>query len=225
MELDGVLLATLAAKGESDLGADDVDVPVAQRGQPVGPVLLAVLIIPDADSRIFQQADDAREHLLPRQSGSFEVAVRLFADLRQRLGKGEHAVVLDRVADLAPMRVVAILLAAPRVASGRLQVATRVGTDPDIAPGGRDGEPLDPVDRLRVSDGAAVRIQIGEPLPHPLPPDSRRLVGHVAQPRGPGRRHRVDQLRRIGRGASLPGLRNGERHSTLDSLSLLTHDR
>src|SRR6266566_6630804 len=225
VELEGVLLSTLAPEGESDLGADDVNVPVAQGRQPVGAVLLSVLIIPDADSGIFQQADDGREHLRPRQVGSFEVAVRVFTDLRQRLGKGEHAVVLDRVADLAPARVVAILLSPARVTSGRLEVAAPVGTDPDVGPGGRYGEALDPADGLLVADGAAVAIQVGEPLPHSLPPDSRRLVGHVAQPRGLGRRDRVDQLRRIGRRAPMPGFRNGERHSTLDSLSMLTHDK
>src|SRR5205814_9337222 len=113
----------------------------------------------------------------------------------------------SRVADLAPMRVGAILLAAPGVASGRLQVATRVGTDPNIAPGGRDGETLDPADGFRVPDGAAAAIDVGEPLPDPLPPQARRLVGYVAQPRSPSRRHRVNQLRRIGRQARLPGLR------------------
>src|SRR5256885_16013525 len=186
VQFDRVLLPTLTPEGEADLGADDVDVPVAQRRQPVGAVLLSVLVIPDADSGVFQQANNRREHLLPWQAGPFEVAVGVFADLRQRLGEGEHAVVLDGVADLAPARVVAILLAPARVAPGRLQVATGVGTDPDIAPGGRNGEALDSADGLRGSDGAAAAIEGGEPPPHPPPPGFRRFVGHAAQPRRPG---------------------------------------
>src|SRR5256886_11878847 len=140
VQFDRVLLPTLTPEGEADLGADDVDVPVAQRRQPVGAVLLSVLVIPDADSGVFKQADDGREHLLLWQAGPFEVAVGMFADLRQRLGEGEHAVVLDGVADLAPARVVAILLAPARVAPGRLQVATGAGTDPATGAGGREGE-------------------------------------------------------------------------------------
>src|SRR5438132_5061173 len=170
VQFDRVLLPTLTPEGEADLGADDVDVPVAQRRQPVGAVLLSVLVIPDADSGVFQQADDGREHLLPWQAGPFEVAVGLFADLRQRLGEGEHAVVLDRVTDLAPTKVVAILLSPARVASCRLEMAARVGTDPDVRPGGRDGQTPDPADGLRVADPAAVAGRVGEPLPHPLPP-------------------------------------------------------
>src|SRR2546429_4045199 len=145
VELDRMLLATLAPEGESDLGADDVDVPVAQRCQSIRAILFSILVIPDADSGVFEQANDGREHFLPWQAGSFEVTVGVFADFRQRLGEGEHAVVLDGVADLAPAGGVAILLAPARVAPGRLEVAPGVGPDPDIGPGGREGEPSVPV--------------------------------------------------------------------------------
>src|SRR5205807_5412222 len=108
VEFDAVVLAALAAKGEADLGPDDVDVSVAQGRQPIGAVFPPVLVVPDPDPRLLQQANHGCQHLLPRQAGLLEVSVGALADLRKRLRKGEHAIVLDRVADLAPAGVIAI---------------------------------------------------------------------------------------------------------------------
>ena len=49
------------------------------------------------------------------------------ADGRQRFGKVRHALVLVFVADLAPLGVVAALLAPFGIAAGGLQVAVGVG--------------------------------------------------------------------------------------------------
>ena len=54
--------------------------------------------------------------------------------------------------------VVAVLLAAPRVAAGRLEVAVRVRADPDVGPGRRDRERPDPVERLVVADPPSVGV-------------------------------------------------------------------
>src|ERR1700730_2801662 len=204
-----MVLPTLAAERESDFGPYHTDVTVAQCRQPVRAVFLPVLIIADPDPRLFQEADDGRQYLLPRQTVVLEITVGALADLRECLGKGEHGIVLNRVADLAPPRAIAILLSAPRVSPARLQVSAGIRTDPDVGPGRRDGEALDPADGFRVADGVAVAGKVAKCLADALPPDPWGLVGNIAQPRDPGRLHRVDQLRRVHGRPLLPRFRDG----------------
>ena len=45
---------------------------------------------------------------------------------------GQHAAELRFVSDLAPPGVIAVLLATPRIAAGRLDVAVGTGTDPHV---------------------------------------------------------------------------------------------
>ena len=63
------------------------------------------------------------------------------ADRRQRRGEFEQPIELGRVADLRELGVIAILLAAARVAPGRLQMRERIGGDPDVGPRRRHHEP------------------------------------------------------------------------------------
>src|SRR2546423_1854226 len=165
-----MVLAALAAETEPDLDSDHIDVAVPQRGQAVGSVFLPVLVVPNPDSRLFQKANNCRQDLLPWHPGSLQVLIGTLADPGQSFGEGEHAIVLDRVPDLPPPRVVPILFPAARIAPSRLQVATGVGTDPDIGPGGRNGPPLDPPEGSRVADRAAVPRGVTQALPDSPPP-------------------------------------------------------
>ncbi len=56
------------------------------------------------------------------------------------------------------LRVIAILLAARRIAAGRLQMRARVGGDPDVGPRRRQHQRANARQRLRVADQPAVRI-------------------------------------------------------------------
>jgi hypothetical protein len=58
--------------------------------------------------------------------------------------------------------VVTVLLAARFVDPGRLDVAERVGADPDLLPGGRDGQVADPLQRVLVGDRGAGGVLEGE---------------------------------------------------------------
>ena len=60
------------------------------------------------------------------------------ADIRQGFAERGEALVLGSITYFAPPRVVEVLLAAARVASGGLNVALRIGTDPNVGPRGRD---------------------------------------------------------------------------------------
>ena len=119
--------------------------------------------------------------------GRAEVCGGTRAQLRQRRGELEHPAVLHLVAHLAPPRVIAVLLAAARIAAGGLHVAERMRADPHVPPRRRDGERRDPADRLLVGHGASVGIHVAEARTAE-PADARRAsVVHVAESRGGGR--------------------------------------
>jgi hypothetical protein len=94
---------------------------------------------------------------------------------------------------LAPMRMVAILLAALRVAPGRLDVAARIGADPDVRPRGRDRQRADAVERRVLPDRLSVGVSVGEAGAGPASPDARRVVGYINEPRLGGRLRRIVQ--------------------------------
>ena len=77
----------------------------------------------------------------------------MLADGRERAAKGEHPLVLGLVADGTPARMIPILLASFHIAPGRLDVAARIGGDPDVGPGGRDHQRGDPRQRCIVTHG------------------------------------------------------------------------
>ena len=192
-------LAAFAPKAEMHVRADHFGMSVSQGRQSERTVLLSILLVADPDSGLLEEPDDRRKHLLSRHAGPFQVAVRLLADLRQGRSKGQHPVVLDGIANLAPARVISVLLAPPGVAPGRLQMAARVGADPDVRPGRRDGQALDPPDRVRVTDAAALAVAVREALPGALPTDPRAQIRDIAQAGGSRRLHRIDQPRGIDR--------------------------
>lgn len=62
------------------------------------------------------------------------------ADGRQRRAEHDHAVEFNETAKFPPLGMVHILLAPPLIDASSKDVATRVGGNPDVSPGGRDGE-------------------------------------------------------------------------------------
>ena len=84
---------------------------------------------------------------------------------RQRTGEPEHVVELLAVAPLAPARVVEVLPAARGVDAGGLDVAAGIRADPDVLPGRRDHELVDPREDLGVRDGLPVLVEVAEPRP------------------------------------------------------------
>src|SRR5690606_34254107 len=131
-----------------------------------------------------QEPDDASQHLLAGQAAHAQVVVGALADDRQDGGEVHQMVVLVSVADLAPAFVVDVLLPAAVVPPGGLNVAGGVWADPDIGPGRRDGQLLDPRAHLAVADRLAVRVAVAEATPSSPASDARALVGDVAQARG-----------------------------------------
>ena len=63
---------------------------------------------------------------------------------------------------LAPVSVVAVLLAAPRIAAGSLQVAIGQRADPDIGVSRWNGQPLDAPNVFSIGEPAALCIAKSE---------------------------------------------------------------
>src|SRR4029077_10593458 len=77
--------------------------------------------------------------------------------------------------------MIAILLAAARVASDRLEMAVRLWADPDLGPGGRDDDAADARDLSRIVDAPAGGIEVREAPALPAARDPRRRIAHVSQ--------------------------------------------
>ena len=158
--IDGhvVLRAALAAELQQRLAARrKTRMAIAQRGQAEAAIAARVLGIADAHLRRIQQLHHQREHLLARQARALQVATHAVSQPAQRLAEAQHARVLVIVARAAPVRVIAILLAAARVASGRLQMAAWIGADPDVFVRRRYREFRDARQRARIADAPARR--------------------------------------------------------------------
>ena len=142
-----VLDAALAVEHEGDLCAGDVRVLVPERREPVGAVLLRVLLVADADERGLQELGDGGEDLLARDAGEREIGVDLLADRGQRVGERGQVVELHPVAERGPVRVVLVLEAATLVPPDRLEVRVGIGADAHVGPGGRDHDAADALER------------------------------------------------------------------------------
>src|SRR5437879_5653907 len=89
--------------------------------------------------------------------------------------------VLVLVAELAPFRVVAVLLPAARIEPGRLDVAVGGGADPHGFVGWRNADRLDALDHGGVGDALAVLIVVAESGARPLARVPGRGVADVPE--------------------------------------------
>ncbi len=153
---DAVSDAALAAKFKANLVFADAGVVIAQRGQAIRVILPDIFFIAHADERGFEQAHDRGKHFVARQAGQAQVAADAGADARQGLAKSDQAREFALVACFAPAGMIAILLAAAIVAPGGLQMAARVGADPDVGPGGWNHQRADALERRGIADLFAV---------------------------------------------------------------------
>ena len=136
-----------------------------QGRQPERAVAARVLGVADADQRGLEEAHDRGEDLLPGKPGRARSAVDARAERRQPLGEGEQPAVLGLVADLAPARVIAVLLAALGVAAHRLDMPVRCGANPHLGPRGRDHQGANATPRGEIPDGGPVCRSVAEALP------------------------------------------------------------
>lgn len=101
----------------------------------------------------------------------------------QRVGEPEHVREFLGIALLAPHLVISVLGPAPAVDARGLDVAERIGRDPDVVPGRRDAERGDTLHRLGIADLGARGIAIAETSAPPLAVDPRTVRVTADQPR------------------------------------------
>ena len=116
-------LPAFAAEMKPNFRRRDVDVLVLERRQAVRIVVARVFLVADPERRFFEQRNDRRQNLFARQPGQPHIDGDRGANRRQSFGEVNHAIELRFVADRAPALVVAVLLAAARVAAGGLEMA------------------------------------------------------------------------------------------------------
>src|SRR5262249_35022941 len=105
----------------------------------------------------------------------------------------QEAAVLGLVANLAPPRMVSILFATFRIASGRLEMTAWIRTDPHVGPRRRNDESPHPTAR-RFVDRLAVRVNVAEMgWAAEAANAGGRAAIHVSQPRRFGGFDRVDR--------------------------------
>src|SRR5437763_6712051 len=119
-------------------------------------VVAGILVVADPDAGQLEETDHGREDLLPRQAGTAQVLLDPLPEPGQCLAERQHAAEFGFVAYLAPSRMVAVLLPAASVPSGRLDMAVGVLGDPDIGVGRRHRERADPGERRAVGDAPPI---------------------------------------------------------------------
>src|SRR4029453_17089580 len=171
---------------------------VAQRRQAEAVVVTYVFGVPDAKTGDVEQGHDEREHLLKRQTLERQICSQSPAQGWQCTREGDHAIKLDRITRDFPLRMIAILLASTRVASSRLQVATRIGTDPYVPVGRRNcqcGNSAQLTHTPYATPIGAVKLKL--PV-LPPPPNPRHGVRDVGQAAGGGNPLRLFSSVRLG---------------------------
>src|SRR5690606_14410488 len=197
--------AALAGEAQPQLVAGHCCVAPFQRGQSVRAVGARVLARADAYQGDLEQAHQHGQDLFLRQRGARHVALDLLADARQAGRELCQLVVFAGIAQRGPVRVVAVLFAAPGVAAGGLQVPVRPRAYPDIRIGGRNGQRVDAPDHVPVDDAPSARVEVVEFTRAAAPPAvARPAVVYIDQAGVAGRRVwrllRVRLLRSCGHG-------------------------
>jgi hypothetical protein len=116
------------------------------------------------------------------QTGKRDVLLDVLAHLPQHVAQLDHPLELRVIAVRAKVRMVAVLLAAARVARRDLQMSFRDRTDPHVAPRGRNHQRAKATNVRALADDAAVRIDVREAPAGSAPADARLRVRHVSQP-------------------------------------------
>src|SRR6476659_4395822 len=91
-----------------------------------------VFDIADAYQRAFQQAYDCCQNFFARHAAQFQVSRHAAVQTWKSFAECHHPLEFMSVTHEAPLFVIAILLASPRIESCRLQVALRIDTNPHV---------------------------------------------------------------------------------------------
>jgi len=181
---DDVLLAAFAAEFKFDPRAAHLDVTVFHRGQTVRFVLAGVFFVANTDEADSEQANHRRQYFFTAQAGEGEVAFEAAADAGQGVDEIDDALEFGLVANLAPARVIEVLLALPVVASGGLEVAVVQGANPYVLPRGRNHERRDAFERVAIAQDVTCGGAILKAAGMPFAADAGMVIADVTEADG-----------------------------------------
>jgi len=176
------VLAGLGDVVELHPGCGDPDVLAAQRGQSERAVVLSVGLTADPEQAEVEQPEGCGHHAPAAHPALGQVRRHPAPGLGQPGGDLQHAIVLAGVAVGTPLLVVSVLSATRLVRTDRLQVAVGPGADPDVGVGGRNGEPLAPLDDLAVADPVPLGVVEDPAPPGPTPGEAGHGRAGATQP-------------------------------------------
>ena len=169
--------------------------PVAQGRQAVGALLLRIFLVAHPQERDVEQAHQRGQHRRASRQRPPRARAKVLrhtrADPRQSAPESSRSLELGLVLHQAPFGVVAVLLAAARIDSGRLQVAVGQGTDPDIGVRGRNGQLPDAGNLIDVTQPLAPRIPVAKAAAMSRTREPRHFGIHVDEAVGEGHRSRT----------------------------------
>jgi hypothetical protein len=121
-----------------------------------------ILVRADAKPGQDDQPNSERADPLELEGLQLEVLGHRRAKLRELRRKARQLLELLSFLLGAKVRVIEVLAPACRVDAGGLELGRRPRRDPDVVPGRRDAERLDPLDLGRVGDPGSARVEIAE---------------------------------------------------------------
>ena len=129
----------------------------------------------------------------------------------------QHAAVLRLVAHFPPTRMIAVLLPAPGVTAGGLDMSIGQGAYPDICPGRWYRQASNSCAKFGIAEWPAACVGIREVLPNSATPDPGNCVRDVTEACVPCRFFRIE--RRFRRGESDGGWRLSDQRDFLATKS------
>ena len=135
---------------------------IAQRRQTEASVVARIVGIAHADHGNIEQVDDRRQNLLTRKTALRHMAADGCTHIGQRLCEVDQALILVLIPFCPECRVIAVLLATPRIAPRRLKMTVGVRAYPHIPIGRGYGQRADTGQRRLVLDRRSIRATIGK---------------------------------------------------------------
>jgi hypothetical protein len=173
--------AVLADETHQQFVALAAKVPAPERGRAEALVVARIFLVADADVLDIEQANDRSKDGVAAELAALQILLDPAAQPRQRLAELAQPGKLGAVLLFAEVGMITILLAAPGIDPGRLEVAVRIGAKPSVAIGRRQADRVQPVDLLAIGDAFPVRIEIGPVSADALSADSGLGIAAVPQ--------------------------------------------
>ena len=182
LEVDQAILPALATEREPDVRPADRHMTVLERGKTIRTVRSLVFLVPHPDERRLEQRHQQRQHLLPRRISALEVAPdAAHASPGSSRANSARRPYFGLPALGAPGVVIAVLLSPPRIPPRRLDVRSRVGRDPHLAPRRRNRELADARERAGVPYRRTRGPLVSEGTSAALPRNARYAIGDDLQ--------------------------------------------